>query len=521
MSINGDLCTDIVGTQPNYPKIVDHSWLDVDLAKYDNYPSDNQPLRVVPKLHDLWSHATAQTGVNLIPNTQVMPLGVRSSEEDARAVDQIVKEAKKAVMAGLKGRNLSEHLRARFAAKHITLAQEALKKVAEEVGLLGNVYIDASAFSTYDEAEKFLSQHRARLARDILMNTEGLSLSVLSMLANNFHKNVVASVDYTEDLIKKYRDHLVQAKRIPADMVIASKEDLRRAFLYEEVKEVINGSPETPVKRLSEEQTKQAAEQMLHERAVSDCEAQDSILLSKISPIVAFVQENLSKGKTAAAIKEMVKSRYAMADIKDAAEALTVTLSKEGLTAEHIEGLIKEGKVSLVMGSELKKIGSKFPVKKAREFEGAVESAPSVGTPGYLYALDGKRAADQFEPIRTAAIEALKKGFDIERVKAKILEKISVEDAERIIADAVAVHNSTPAGTVANKAQKAPKVVVEEEAPKQTLPDPSTIASQLQELEATFDGSMMNEIDIDPSRSYGSVEVAGLFNRDGFDKSIA
>lgn len=521
MSINGDLCSDIVGTQPNYPKIVDHSWLDVDLAKYDNYPSDNQPLRVVPKLHDLWSHATAQTGVNLIPNTQVMPLGVRSSEEDARAVDQLVKEAKKAVMAGLKGKNLSEHLRARFSAKHITLAQEALKKVAEEVGLLGNVYIDASAFSTYDEAEKFLSQHRTRLARDILMNTEGLNPSVLSMLASNFHKNVVASVDYTEDLLKKYRDHLVQAKRIPADMVIASKEDLRKAFLYEEVADVVTVA-ETPVKRLSEEQAKLASEQMLQERAVSDCEARDSILLSKVSPIIAFVQENLAKGKAPAAIKEMVKARYAMVDIKDAAEALTVTLSKEGLTQEHIDGLVKEGKVSLVMGSELKKIGNKFPIKAVQKFEGAVEIAPSVGMTGYLYALDGKRAADQFESIRTAAVEALKKGFDIERVKAKILEKLSTEDAERILADAIATHNSMPAGMVANKAPKTtPKVIVDGPAPKQTLPDPSTIASQIQELEATFDGSMMNEIDIDPSRSYGSVEVGGLFNRDGIDNNIA
>ncbi|MBE3086364.1 MAG: hypothetical protein IMZ64_09140, partial [Bacteroidetes bacterium] len=84
MGLNGDLCSDIVGTNPVYPEIVDHSWLDVDLSKYDNYPSDNNPVRVVPKLHDLWNHA-AQTGINLVPNATVRPLGVRSSEEDAYA----------------------------------------------------------------------------------------------------------------------------------------------------------------------------------------------------------------------------------------------------------------------------------------------------------------------------------------------------------------------------------------------------------------------------------------------------
>ena len=511
MSINGDLCPDIVGAQVNYPKIVDHSWLDVDLVKYDNYPSDNNPVRVVPKLHDLWNHAANQNGFNLIPNAQVMPLGVHSSEEDARAVNQIVKEAKKAVMAGLKGKNLSGHLRARFSSKHIAMAQEALKKVAEEIGLLGNVYIDASAFNTYDEAEKFLSQHRTRLARDILMNTEGLHPSVISTLALDFHKNVVASIEYNEALLNKYRDHLVQAKRIPADTIIASKEDLKNAFLYEAPVKVTEAAP-VPEKRLSEDQAKQAAEQLWTEKAISDCEAQDSVLIPKISPIVAFIQENLAKGKTASDIKGMMRSKYAMSDIQDAAEPITVALSKEGLTETHIDGLVKEGKVSLVMGSELKKIGKKFPIKKAQEFEGAIETEKPVGTPGFLYSLEGKKVADKNEGLRSASVEALKKGFDLEQVKAKLLKKLSAEETDQVLSEAITQLNAIPAGVVANKPVKPVKVMVAEVAPKQTLPDPSTIPDQLSEIQATFEGSMMNEIDIDPVHSFSSAEI-DLFKR--------
>jgi hypothetical protein len=520
MGLNGDLCSDIVGTSPVYPKIVDQSWLDVDLSKYDNYPSDNQPLRIVPKLHDLWSHGAAQTGVNLVPNATVMPLGVRSSEEDAHAVDQIIKEAKKIAMSGLKGKSFSNHLRARFSSKHIAMAQEALKKVAEEVGLLGNVYIDASAFNSYDDAEKFLSQHRNRLARDILLQADGLNPSVVSMLANAFHKNVVSSIEYNETILKKYRDHLVQAKRIPDDMVIASKEDLRKAFLYEKPQEVVEAS-EAPVERVSGDQLKQATEQMFHNQSVAACEANDSIKLHKISPIVSFVQSNLSKGKTSGAIKEMVKAKFAMTDIQDAAEALAITLSKEGLSYAHVDTLVKEGKISMVLGSELKKIGCNFPIKETPKFEGAVEVEKQSGLQGYMYSLDGKRTADQYESIRKAAAEALKKGYDLNRIRAKMLEKVSAETADQVLSEAVILNNAIPAGVVANKIKKAPKVAVEEPAPKQTLPDPSTIASQLREFETTFEGSMMNEIDIDPARSYETVEVTGLFNREGIDKTIA
>jgi len=519
MSINGDLCSDIVGTQPNYPKIVDHSWLNVDLSKYDNYPSDNNPVRIVPKLHDLWNHAANQNGLNLIPNAQVMPLGVRSSEEDLRAVDQIVKEAKKAVMAGLKGKNLSGHLRARFSSKHIAMAQEALKKVAEEIGLLGNVYIDASAFNTYDEAEKFLSQHRTRLARDILMNTEGLHPSVISTLASDFHKNVVASIEYNESLLNKYRDYLVQSKRIPADTIIASKEDLKNAFLYEKPAVIAESTP-VQEKRLTEEQAKLATEQMWAEKSISDCEARDSVLIPKISPIVAFVQENLAKGKTAVDIKGMMRSKYAMSDIQDAVEPITVALSKEGLSEAHLDGLVKEGKISLVMGSELKKIGKKFPIKKAQEFEGAVETEKPVGIPGYLYPLKGTNSTDKNEGYRSAAVEAMKKGFELEQIKGKLLQKLSAEEVDQVLAEAVNQLNALPAGIVANKAEKPKKIMVEEAEPKQTLPDPSTIPGQLNDINATFEGCMMNEIDIDGSQTFNAVEIGDLFNRSGIDETI-
>ena len=518
MQLNGNLSSDIIGTNPVYPPIVDHSWLDVDLSKYDNYPSDNNPVRVVPKLNQLWNHAATQTGVNLVPNAQVMPLGVRSSEEDARQVDQIVKEAKKAVMAGLTGKKLSEYIRSRFSSRHLGMAQEPLKKVAEEIGLLGNVYIDASAFNSYNEAEQFLSQNRTRLARDILLNVEEVNPSHIAALASTFHKNVVSSITYDEDTLRKYRDHLVQAKRIPEDMVIASKEDLRKAFLYvAPVQETVTAAKAE--KRMDPKEMQVELEKNVEASKVLAAEERDSILMSKISPIVSFVQENLARGKTANDLKGMVKNKFAMVDLKDASEALGVVLSKEGLSEEHINGLVKQGNISMALGKELKKIGKKFPIKKSPKFADAVSVEPSVGVPGYLYSLEGKRVVDKNEGYRQASMEALKKGFDIEAVKAKLLKKLSADDTDQVLLDAVTMLNAFPAGAVANRAQKAAKVLVEEPAPKQTLPDPSTIASQTQEILGTFEGCVM-DVDIDPARDFNNIEVNELFNRTGIDDTI-
>lgn len=521
MELNGDLCSDIIGTNPQYSPIVDHSWLDVDLNKYDNYPSDNNPVRVVPKLHDLWNHAAGETGVNLIPNSNVMPLGVRSSEENDRSVKQVVKEAKKAIMMGLKGKQLSEYLKARFASFHIKQAQEDLKKLAEEVGLLGNVYIDASAFNSYHEAEQFLSQHKSRLAQDILLNAEELNHNLISTLASTFHKNVVSSVDYNENVFNKYRSHLIQAGRIPETMTISSKEDLRKAFLF------VWPNKETPVtasskdsnKKWDESKIKEALEQTAIKQSILLAEENDAVVISKVSPIVSYVQENLSRGKTASDIKEMVRSKFILDDIKIAAEAIGIVMSQEGLSEENINGLIKAGKISMVLGEELKKIGKKYPIKETPKFETASVEKP-VGFSGRFYALSGQKFSSENNKYREAAVRAMRGGFDINAVRGKLIQKMSGEEADRIMSEAIMLLNSMPAGVVANKAQKQAKTpIVEEVVAKQTLPDPSTIEPQINEILSIYNDFKMS-VDIDEPHDYSPLEVKDLFNRSGIDETI-
>jgi hypothetical protein len=512
----GDLSADVIGTSPKYPPVVDHSWLSVDPASYDNYPSDNNPVRIVPKLHDLWNHMPAQSGINLIPNSTVMPLGVRSNEEDNRATIQVIKEAKKAAMSGLKGKELSQYLRSRFSSRYLEAVAEELKKVSEEVGLLGNVYIDASAFNSYQDAESFLKLHRTRLARDILVKSDTMSPNVVAMLASTFHKNVVSEIIYDEKLFKKYRDHLTSAGQITNDVVIDSKESLRKAFLQEKVKAPV--APAKEVKSLSESEISAGLEKLAAGKVTADVELADSLNLSKIVPVVSFIQENIAKGKTAGSIKEMLRSKFVVTDVRVASEAIGVTLSKEGLSEGNVNSLITDGKISWTLGTELKKIGKKFPVKKSTVIDNGIKIR-QIGVQGYLYTPPSNKKSVN-ETLRNASAEALKKGIEISRIRAKLSQKLSSSEVEAVLAEAVIQMNALPAGAVANQAVRPKKIALVADLPvKQTLPDPSTIIPQTQEILGFFEGSQM-DVQIDPPPSFGNLEIGGLQNTEGISGAL-
>ena len=134
-----DLTPDIIGTDPKNPPIADLSWLDP--KNYDNYPSDNNPVRVLPKLSQLWR--MDDRGFCMNPNQAGSLMGVtRSAGDTEESNREVVREACKAAMAGLNGSGLAEHLRGLFTSSQIESAKEELSKVASEVGLLGNVYLE-------------------------------------------------------------------------------------------------------------------------------------------------------------------------------------------------------------------------------------------------------------------------------------------------------------------------------------------------------------------------------------------
>lgn len=504
----------LIGTNPQYPPVIDHSWLNVNPATYDNYPSDNNPVRVLPKLSDLWR--MDNVGTVLIPNVTVQSLGVRSSDKDAAARD-VIREAKKAAMNGKSGKDLAEHLRARFSKEQIEAASEGLRVVADEIGLLGNVYIDASAFSTEDEADKFLATNRSKLARDLVYDPQMMNAPVITKLAVKHRKNAVTEIAYTESLFDRYKGHLVATGKITDDYVIDSKESLKQAFLSE-------GPEKSPrlytihkEKVLSQEEVSSGINKLHEEREVEAQRAKEAILASRVRSVVSFIQENLSKGKSKASIKDMIRSKFTSDEISEMAPYIALTVSKEGLTANHVDQLISKGSITELIGNELKKIAKKHPIKTPTVESS--ERAPRVMVRGFFHAMQGKGASNQFEPYRKAALTALQKGFDPLKIQAKLATKVPAEDARRILAEAVVLMNSQPAGSVANKIVKTKTKVTFEEKPRQTLPDPSTIEAQTKEILGYFEGSEM-KVDAAPVLDYAPLEVDFGSGSEGIDNTL-
>jgi hypothetical protein len=509
-----DLSSDIIGTNPSYPKLVNHDWLKPNLATYDNYPSDNNPVRIGPKLAEIWNTG-ATPSISLIPNCTVQQLGVQSSDNRAtETVTSVVREAKKAMMSGLSGHGLAEHLRARFASEDILQAKTALSELSNEQGLLGNVYIDASAFSSANEAEQFMAQHRTRLAQDIIVNGSVVSANVLGFLANKFRKNVLATVNYDQVTFDKYKNHLVASGRIGSDFVIDSKESLRAAFLS--IPEVVEAKAEAkPMPKFDPA----VLEKLV--KTDKDKKASDEVLFRKSQPILEFARAQLVKGKNAGALKEMLRGKYAAQDINDATKYLAVVCAEvtnlPAFTAENIDTMVASDKISSFVGVELKKLASKYPFKKAEYVQEQKVERP-IGQQAQVYALVGNKVSDDLDVYRRASIEALRKGIDVYAIRTKLMNKLAMADADRVISEAMVAFNASPVGIKANAPEKvAKKKVVADLVEKETLPDPSTIASKSQEIVGFFDNAEGMTIDVDGPVARESLVIGGLFSKNGLD----
>lgn len=514
-----ELSPDLIGTNPKYPKIVNQNWLNVNKETYDNYPSDNNPVRIQPKLSEIWN--TDDKGPQVLPNMKAQPMGLASNNNESEKLKaSVIKTAKKAMMEGLKGSGVSKRLKSLYTPDVLKSAQEDLKKLAsEEMGLLGNVYIDASAFENYDDAESFMKQHRNRLARDLLYKAGHADPAVVAAISKKFRKNVVSNINYNEKLFGHYKEHLVLAGQIPKDFEIDSKETLRQAFLKDPEKKLGSMRPAQPVKKLSSKEISEGLKKISEENQLENKKATDQMRLAAIRPVISFIQENLSKGKTKDFLKEMIRQKFSNEDIQAAANCVAITISENGLDQKHIDNLINDGKISSVIGEELKKIGKKWPVKKSNipEFK---QNPVSVGVPGYMYTLSGRRQST--DKLHQATVIALRKGTELDNVRSMLNKRLSNDETEKMLSSAMDELNSIPAGVVANKAKNTKTaIIVEDPNKKEKLPPAKNIPNEVKAITDFYKGS---NTDIDVKQKPEDIPTPEIdldFNRAGIDESLS
>lgn len=208
-------------------------WLDVDEEAYayaEKLPKQN--LDVVPDLVEAWTHHDMGS-IRHVPN--IDPDRVREQKWSSNGIDvetlqnTVSQILRSHIMDGWDASKLASWVRSYVPGEYIPKITPILKKIAEERGLLGTVYIDASLWSECDRSQgkKYATIPTVKYVlgknkcSDCIHNSENR--------CSVFKKEIVFDVvPYTDDLADEY---IHQLKITDSIDIEDPKERIRTAFL--------------------------------------------------------------------------------------------------------------------------------------------------------------------------------------------------------------------------------------------------------------------------------------------------
>jgi hypothetical protein len=323
---------------PHEDSIIDHKWLEAQPGvNYDNIPS-NFEHQIVPQLAEQWGNAQNASPFYLIPNqatnqgTDVDPTVRQVGPGD---LTEVVMVAKKAMMSGMAGPEVLAHLRERFPEETLKTASAELTKVASEEGLLGNVYIDLSAYNSTREAVHQLGHHKVRLASFAV----GAPMREKDFVdsfgrCRNLAKTVVASVDYSPRVLSHYETHLKNMGAISKTASITNKEELRQAFISARTKraESLVNTDEQLTGKTDAPDIVASMQAVTEESLTQNAKTAAQLRIAQARPIIAKIQNMMLKGITGDSLKT---------NIRTACDSETISsLKMEIAKIANLQGLI-------------------------------------------------------------------------------------------------------------------------------------------------------------------------------------
>jgi hypothetical protein len=319
-------------------RVPDLDWLMLTADSNKNIPV---PMNVetIPQLEENWKR-TGEASTSLIPNI-IKSEGVSPSDKiKAEDIRDVVLAAKKEMMKGSTGKVLASKLAALYPKNLIRAAKDELIKLASEQGLLGKVYIDLSPFDSCQEAARVLGPSRIRLAKYIVGKPRRhVCSSHLGGYCKELRKDVVEAMDYNADILSAYTTHLRVAGMIGPEDVIDSKDMLRSALLkasestrpetvQSQKKEPERVTPVTAAQALERDQA--FASQLLKDAVEAEGDKSRSRFL-EARPFVAFIQDEMLKGRTGNSLKEAIIKKYPSDVIAKFSSELRKMASLQGL----------------------------------------------------------------------------------------------------------------------------------------------------------------------------------------------
>lgn len=324
----GDI-SKIMGDNDSVAKIPDLDWASIDLESKDNIPVPMN-VEIVPQLVESWTYTGKDKTANIIPNhTSSAHKIEKISSEDVKGV---LNSAKKEIMTGLSGKALAQKLSSTYPPKLIKAAANELQKLAEEQGLLGNVYVDLSPFDSCKDAARSLGANKIRLAKYVVgMPKRHVCASHHQGICKELKKKVVASIEYDEETLLEYTDHLRVAGLLDAQDNLTSKEDLRAALLYKGENKTAKTKKEKNLPSKTFEEVQKAFSSEISKKTAAIQEEIRVDRFSEVRPVLAFMQNEMLKGHMGESLKEAIQSRYTEDVIKAYAPEIKKLASLQGL----------------------------------------------------------------------------------------------------------------------------------------------------------------------------------------------
>jgi polyhydroxyalkanoate synthesis regulator phasin len=227
------------GGLPKDASLVDLQWLDPTQApELNRLPNNEKTLNSIPSLEEAWGKGDSSIGTKLVPNTDREASQYRASLDAEPVQKKTAEEVKFAVQRALRRAHYGVSLRDIRAEVVATLGNEsdratkAMKLIQDEHGLIGKVFIRASAFPGIKNG-KWLDKIRAKAggARYVITDDQAI--------ATKLGMKMVSEVPWAKALAF-YAPRLTAAGYKVASDSSNPREALRRAFRI--------GPEATPVK---------------------------------------------------------------------------------------------------------------------------------------------------------------------------------------------------------------------------------------------------------------------------------
>jgi hypothetical protein len=311
-------------------RVPDLDWLMLNNEDTKNIPTPHN-VEIVPQLQETWGNTDASSA-RLISN-QVKSESLPSEKIASEDISGVINTAKKEMMLGLNGKNLSKKLASTYPKNLLVAAKEELTKLAQEQGLLGSVYVDLSPFDSCEHAARVLGRNKIRLAKYVVGEPKrSVCSSHRQGHCKALGKYVIDEVDYNSKLLSDYTNHLHIAGILDRGETVSSKDGLREALLKSaairepEAHEVPTVEEERP---MNIESSFGDLQDTLLAEAKGDTEHVSEF--DEVRPVLAFIQNEMLKGKMGSDLKEAISKNIAQPVIEKFANQIKKAVSLQGL----------------------------------------------------------------------------------------------------------------------------------------------------------------------------------------------